>query len=426
MENMFFQNNRKKYLNNVNNESLTILFAGSPIHKSQDSYYPFQINNNFYYLTGLDKPQFILMLGKGNNQTKEFLFIEEPSEYASLWVGDKMTKEEASKISGIAVKDIYYLSDFESILHRVVSVSRASLLGFINELYLDLERPSYNSTPNLGNQFALEFGPKYPHIKISNAYNIICILRTYKEEYEVNEIMKAIDITNEGIKALMVNSCSGMYENELESYYDQVLKFKGSAPSFTTIAGSGVNGTVLHYEDNNQEIKEDSLILFDLGALSNHYASDITRTFPVNGKFSKRQKEIYSIVLECNKKCIEFLRPGITNKEYNEFARKILIEGCKKIGLIKEDYEINKYYYHSIGHYLGLDVHDVGEYQTPFKEGCLITVEPGLYIREEGIGIRIEDDVLITKDGCINLSKAIIKEIDDIENFMAKYNFKNK
>lgn len=421
MEKEFYQNNRKNYLNCVNDGSLSVFFSGKQITKSADQCYPFQVNNNFYYLTGINKPEMILVLAKGANQTRDYLFIEKPSEYASLWFGDKMLKSEASQISGIAETNIFYLEDFESTIHRLLQVSRASVFGFINDMYFDLEREGFEAMPSLGNQFANKIKDKYPHIRINNAYNIVCVLRTYKADCEVAAICDAIDITEEGIKALMVNAAPNMYENELESYYDQVIKYHGSRVSFTTIAASGVNGTVLHYDENNQVMKDNSLVLFDLGCISQLYCSDITRTFPVNGKFTDRQKEIYSIVLECNKKCIEWLRPGVTSKEYNDYARQILIDGCKRIGLIKEDQEINKYYYHSIGHYLGLDVHDVGEYVTPFKEGIVITCEPGLYIREEGIGIRIEDDVLITKDGAKCLSSNIIKEIDDIEDFMAKY-----
>ncbi len=418
----FYQKNRENYLNKIEDTSLSVFYSGEEVVQSGDQAYPFQINNNFYYLTGLQRPTMILLMGKGAGNTREYLFIEEPSEYAALWIGAKMTKEEASEVSGISVSNIFYIQDFLPYLNRFLQMSRQAIFGFVDKIYLDLERDSFESMPSLGNKLAIDIQAKYPNISIFNAYNELCVLRTYKTETEINEIKKAIKITKEGLENMMSHSKTGMKECQIESYFDQTVKFNDSTFAFKTIAASGVNATVLHYHENNQVSPDNSLILFDLGATSNHYCADITRTFPVNGKFTDRQKEIYSIVLECNKKCIEWLKPGVTNREYNDFARQILIDGCKRIGLIKEDAEISKYYYHSIGHFLGLDTHDVGEYITPFKEGCVLTVEPGLYIREEGIGIRIEDDVVITKDGCELLSKDVIKEIDDVEEFFSKYN----
>ena len=190
--------------------------------------------------------------------------------------------------------------------------------------------------------------------------------------------------------------------------------------AFDTIAASGENATVLHYIDNDSILKEDDLILFDLGALHNNYGADISRTLPLSGIFTDRQEDIYEIVLKANKETIEFVKEGITWAELNKFAKDILISETKKIGLIVDDSDIDKYYYHSIGHFLGLDVHDVGQYDLPLQAGMVITIEPGLYIKEEGIGIRIEDDILVTKEGRVNLSEEIIKEVQDIEEFIKK------
>ena len=207
----------------------------------------------------------------------------------------------------------------------------------------------------------------------------------------------------------------------METYYDSYIKFNGQkVTSFETICATGKNATILHYVDNNSLINDNDLVLFDLGCCTDFYISDISRTYPANGKFTERQKQIYEIVLNCNKKCIEFLKPGLTWDEYNKYANSLLIEGLKNIGLIKEDKELIKYYWHSIGHSIGLDTHDPDIRNVKFEEGMLMTVEPGLYLEDEGIGIRIEDNILITKDGCINLSKDLIKEIDDIEKFMKK------
>ena len=217
----------------------------------------------------------------------------------------------------------------------------------------------------------------------------------------------------------MKNAKAGMYEYQLETYFDQYIKYNGQKDvSFKTIAATGINATVLHYTTNDTILKEDELILFDLGCRTDLYISDISRTFPVNGKFTERQKEVYEKVLDVNKKCIKFLKAGVTWKEYNDYARYLLAEACIELGLIEDKKDVVKYYMHSIGHSIGLDTHDPSLNYLPITEGMTLTVEPGLYIEEEKIGIRIEDDVLITKDGCINLSENIIKEVNDIEKFM--------
>ncbi len=212
-----------------------------------------------------------------------------------------------------------------------------------------------------------------------------------------------------------------MNERELESLFEYTIKNVGSkGTSFGTISASGKHATVLHYEDNNGVIEDGTLILNDLGALSNEYAADITRTYPANGVFTDRQKQFYELVLHVNKTIITMVKPGVTFAELNAKANDLLAKGMMDLGKIKESSELKKYYYHSIGHYLGLDVHDVGINSKPLEPGVIITVEPGIYVEEEAIGIRIEDNVLVTKDGYCNLSEAIIKEVADIEHFMKK------
>jgi len=261
----------------------------------------------------------------------------------------------------------------------------------------------------------------YPELKIKDATTILDDLRRIKTEVEAEEIRKAIGYTNSGIQAMMKAVHPGMNERELESLFEFSVKNSGSKGiSFNTIAASGKNATVLHYEDNNCLIQAGNLVLTDLGALSNEYAADITRTYPANGKFSERQKQFYQLVLNVNETIITSIKPGVMLSELNALATDMLAEGMIKLGKIKEKSEISKYYYHGIGHFLGLDVHDVGTYTKPLEPGVVITVEPGIYVSEEGIGIRIEDNVLVTETGRENLSKQIIKEIDEIEAFMKK------
>jgi Xaa-Pro aminopeptidase len=307
------------------------------------------------------------------------------------------------------------MKEFNSYLNRLVKGSQE-----IN-LYLDLDRESFEEDDSISNSFAKEIVSKYPHIKIKNFTNKIAPLRMIKSNEEIAEMRKAIEITIEGVKALMKNVKAGMKEYELEAYFDFECKKKGVKDyAFRTIAAAGKNAAILHYVDNNSEIKDGDLILFDLGAQWNLYNADITRAFPVNGKFTQRQKEVYEAVLRVNKAVIGKIKPGVDSKELNVWAKDLIAEECIKLGLIKEKAEVNKYYWHSIGHSLGLDTHDLGILGREFKfaEGMVFTVEPGIYISEENIGIRIEDDILVTRDGCEVLTRDMIKEVKDIEEFM--------
>ena len=229
---------------------------------------------------------------------------------------------------------------------------------------------------------------------------------------------KAIQITKQGIENIFKNANPNMMEYELEACFDYEIKRNGAKDkAFNTILAGGKNATVLHYNENNQKINDGDLVLLDLGASFGYYSADISRTFPICGKFSQRQKQLYNIVLEAQQKVIDAIKPGLPFKRLNEIVIEHYETELLKIGLIKDKEEVKNYYYHGVSHFLGLDTHDVTDGIQELKEGMVITVEPGLYIAEEGIGIRIEDDVLVTKDGAENLSKDIIKTVDQIENF---------
>ncbi|MBN2300702.1 MAG: Xaa-Pro dipeptidase, partial [Acholeplasmataceae bacterium] len=272
----------------------------------------------------------------------------------------------------------------------------------------------------VGIKYAHQIKNLYPHVFVKSNQMILAELRMVKSEEEISQINEAIKITELGLNRIMQNLKPGLKEYEVEAEFKYVLNKNRTIPSFDIIAAGGKNATILHYVDNSSNILDRDLVLFDLGVDYENYCSDITRVYPANGKFTDRQKAVYEVVLKANKETIAWLKPGKTLKEFNDYGKAILIEGAKELGLITEDEEITKYYYHSLGHYLGLDVHDVGNYSLPIPEGALITIEPGLYIAEEGIGIRIEDDIYVTKDGSINLSKDIIKEVDEIEAYMKK------
>ena len=281
---------------------------------------------------------------------------------------------------------------------------------------LDFDRKLENTTEPIAN----EIKNKYNYVTIENLFNIMADFRMVKEAWEVENIVKAIDITKDGIYNMMRNSKAGMMEYQIESYFDFALKQRGVKDfAFKTIAASGKNATVLHYSDNNSKTEDGDLILFDVGAQYEYYNGDISRTFPVNGKFTDRQKTIYNIVLEGQQIVIDKAKAGIEFKSLNCILKDYYAKALSKIGLISNAEEVNKYYYHGVSHLLGLETHDVGRHNEGLlKSGMVMTVEPGLYIAEEGIGIRIEDNILIEDNGCRVLSKDIIKTVEDIEDFM--------
>ncbi len=420
MDKQYFIERRKKFWEGMQDNSFALFYSGVAPHKTLDEFYVYTPNRNFYYLSGLKRENFNLLIVKSANQYQEYLFIEEPSEFATKWLGERMTKEEAGEISGFEVKNIYYENELKPIInHRIMFDARKSDVSQTPEvMYLDL----FRHKPMVKPQSVIHFQDLidvFPELNIKDSGKIINEMRRVKTPAEVSEIRQAIYYTKEGIEAVLKYSKPGVRENQIEATYEYYIKLAGSKGiSFNTIVAGGKNATVLHYSDNNSEIEDGNLVLIDLGSLSNVYASDISRTFPLNGKFSDRQKQFYELVLDVNKRTIERVKPGIMFGELNKFAKEELAKGMIKLGKIKEMEEIDKYYYHTVGHYLGLDVHDVGTYAKPLEPGCVITVEPGIYVSDEGIGIRIEDNVLVTKNGHENLSESIIKEVKDIEDFM--------
>lgn len=406
-----FESNRKNLVNNMKENSLLIMFAGEAPYRSADQKYKFTPNRNFYYLTGINDTKVILTILKTEKEVVETIFVQREDELMAKWIGRAISKNEASEVSKI--KTIKYLDEFDSIVSSYIN-----RLG-INKIYLDLERQSMDIPSTQSQDMANILRIKYPYLKIKNIYPKIIKLRTVKNDYELEKIKKAIDITKSGIEAMAKNIKPNMHEYEVEAYFDFEIKRLGaSSHAFNTICASGKNATVLHYEDNNQVMKDGDLILFDLGAEFDYYCADISRTIPVNGKFTDRQKQIYSIVLLALKAVEAEAKPGLTLKDLNDVAKKVLSKGCMDIGLIDKEEELSKYYFHSVSHSLGLDTHDVWSADNKLEKGAIITNEPGLYIEEEGIGIRLENDLLIVEDGCINLSKHIPIEIDDIENLM--------
>lgn len=390
--------NREKVIQLMNDDSVMILFSGHTVKSSADGEYPFVVNRNFYHLTGINEPHLMLVLDKD----RTILFIEESNEMYEKWIGKKISKELSEEKSGIT--DIRYLDDF----------SEEHYTGY-KDIYLDLEEDEISYFPTLAEKFMTEY-----NLSAVNAYDIVAKSRSTKGPQEVEKIVEALKITDRGLNRIMKNMKSGLKESVFEAHFNFELKCENVINSFDTIAASGVNATTLHYVTNDEIVEDGELVLFDLGATKDLYCGDISRTYPVNGKFTDRQKDLYNMVLKANELVIDAIKPGVTMTELNDLVVRFYETELMRLGVIENKYEVKDYYYHGVSHSLGLDTHDVGLTRDDvLVPGNIITVEPGIYIKEEEIGIRIEDNILVTEEGNINLSEFIIKSIDEIEEYMA-------
>lgn len=402
----------KKLAKKLNVGDSAILFAGTAPVSTADSHYRMRTNKNFFYLTGLKCEDYRLAVTKTSSGVSTRLFIERPNYDIEKWVGRKLRKEQATEISGI--DEVDYVDGFHNWLAAQIQT------GAVERVLLDVARLRWNDPTRVEEEFARTVQHKYPHVQIGSIHTALAELRVLKDKHEIAEMQKAVDITEQAIRKLYETVQPGMKEYEVEAEFAyQVRKQGGDGISFETIAAAGGNATILHYVDNDMEMRADQLILLDLGAQYREYAADISRTIPVGGKFSERQKQIYEIVLKAQSDVLEVMKPGTKFSELNKTCRESLLKSLKKIGLAKTDEELSKYYFHGVSHYLGLDVHDVGARDVVLEPGMVLTVEPGLYIAEEEIGIRIEDDVLITAKGNEVLSRAIPKTVAELEALMA-------
>jgi Xaa-Pro aminopeptidase len=340
------------------------------------------------------------------------LFIEKPNDDVEKWFGRKLSMSKATEISGI--EQIKYVDDFLPWLNKMLYD------GKIETLWLDLEKLSWDERDSQTHLFAKEVQGRYPFVDIKTFHPKVSEIRMIKCDQEINWIKEAIHKTHIGLNAILKALMPGMLEGQLDNVFEYNIRTAGAdGLAFPTIAASGGNGVILHYVENDCELKNGELVLLDLGAKYKGYNSDITRTYPVSGKFTKRQAQIYNIVLKAQQAVIDAMKPGVPFERLNEVCKEVLTRELRNIDLIKEDSELGKYYYHGVSHHLGLDVHDIGNRDSALTPGMVLTVEPGLYIAEEAIGIRIEDDVLITEDGNVVLSSEIPKAIDDIESLMS-------
>ena len=411
-----YQNRRASFFSKMKDHSAAILFSGVAKKCSADENYPFEVNRNFFYLTGINQEDSILLLIKSDGEEREYLLISPFDPVKEKWYGKKLTTQEATQYSGI--RNVLLNSALSS---RVESVITGSYSDFpaIHTIYLDLEKEQKVAEDTDIEDYKRSLGVLAANLEVVDAYPLIVAQRMVKSENEVNELRVAIEATKVGIASAMAKIRPGVYEYEVADEFHRVINdcsgYQGTA--FSTILASGVHATCLHYPTPFARIEPGNLVLMDLGSRHGFYCADVSRTVPADGVFTTLQRTIYSIVLGANKAVANFARPGRTIKELQSFTIEYLASECLTHRLIQDKEEIKNYYFHGVSHHIGLDTHDPGNRDLPLVAGNVISDEPGLYFKELGIGVRIEDDLLITEDGCEVLTKDIIKEVEDIEAF---------
>ena len=413
-----FEERRMRLMDDVRGPAIACIFSGKAPMRSADETYPFVVDRSFYYLTGLDRENMVLLLQKDHNGLiRESIYIEPYDEFLAKWVGGRMKPDEVSAVSGIRTVD--NLENFPGVVGNFMEVYRG--MGRVR-VYLDLWRYEESQTDTHAHMFAAWIQKKYPAVKINELYGTLSALRSVKSRAELKQMGKAIEMTKNAVVDMMQYAKPGMNESEIEGAFDFSLMKQGCREhAFPTICAAGPRATTLHYSDNNCTAEDGQLVLVDLGAAYNHYCADISRTFPVNGKFTERQKQIYNTVLKAQKIVIEKAMPGMTMEDLNRLVMDYYESRLDDLGLRKNGKTVRDYYYHSVTHSLGLDCHDVCTLrERTLKAGMVITDEPGLYIEEEGIGIRIEDDILITDEGAVVLSEDIPRTVAEIEALMAE------
>jgi Xaa-Pro aminopeptidase len=418
-----FIENRKKFTAQMTKNTLAIFNSNDIYPISADSTIPFQQHRDIFYLSGVDQEESILVLfpSASNPTHKEILFLKETNDHIAVWEGAKLNKEQAFDATGI--KTVYWLQQFDTILKQLMAEASGVYINTNEHLRAD------TTVQTREDRFVLKLKNDYPAHQVYKSAPILHAIRSVKEKIELDLLQTACNITEKGIRRLLPFIKHGVWEYEIEAELaHEFLRNRSKGFAYTPIIASGKNACVLHYIENNAQCQDGELILLDVGAEYANYASDLTRCIPVNGRFSERQKAVYSSVLHVKKEAQKLLVPGTMMAEYHKEVGLLMQAELVKLGLIDQTDIKNqdpnwpaykKYFMHGTSHFLGLDTHDVGLWNVPIQENMVFTCEPGIYIPEEGLGIRIEDDIVIQATGePFNLMGNIPIEIDEIETLM--------
>ena len=418
-----FVKNRKKFMAQMRPKSIAVFNSNDVYPIGADSTLPFEQDRDLFYLSGADQEESILLLFPDamDSKHREILFVRETNDHIAVWEGEKLTKEKATEVSGI--ETVYWLTDFDKIFFDLMT--EADTIYFnTNEHYRQAVE-----TQTREDRFIEKCKKEYPAHQWAKSNPILQNIRGVKEPEEIELMQKACDITEKGFRRILEFVEPGVWEHEIEAeFLHEFVGNRSKGFAYSPIIASGNNANVLHYLENNQEVKDGDMILLDLAAEYANYSSDMTRTIPANGRFTERQKEVYSAVLRVKDEATKMLVPGTIWAEYHKEVGKLMTSELIGLGLLdKADVQnenpewpaYKKYFMHGTSHHIGLNTHDYGELKKPMKANMVFTVEPGIYIPAEGMGIRLEDDVVIQEKGePFNLMRNIPIEIEEIEDLM--------
>jgi Xaa-Pro aminopeptidase len=425
-----------EFMKRLGQDSVAIVSSAREAKRSNDTHYRFRQDSDFYYLTGFEEPEAIAVIAPGHKEHPYILFVRPRDPEREVWDGRRAGIEGAQSEYGADAA--FSVAEFDEKLKDLLNGAE-SLYYRIGNGNPDLDEKVISHIRRMRSMGRRGVAPPQA---IIDTGAILHEMRLIKSAEEIEIMQKAADIAAEGHREAMKAARPGMMEYEIEALIEYTFRRQGAAaPAYTSIVGGGANATVLHYVNNDAVLRDGDLLLIDAGAEYRGYASDITRTFPVNGRFTEAQRELYELVLESQMACIEMSRPGVSIDELHQRSVEILIEGMVRLGLLRgetakliEEEKYKQFYMHRLGHFLGMDVHDVGRYHEHdesrrVEPGMVMTVEPGLYVAPDtkdipekflGLGIRIEDDILITDDGCRVLSSKAPKQVEEIEALMAR------
>lgn len=411
MDAEFHRLNRQRLYESLPANTVLLLFSGHSIRKTADENYPFYTDRNFLYLTGIDREDFVLLAVKEADLVQETLFILPPDALAERWNGVRMKEAEAKTCSGI--ETIAYLPQFETTLHNLLKTGRYLHVA------LDLYKNAPEDRNSEGVRMAHKLQQEHPAIQLVNVSRQLRKQRTIKQPCEIEAIRQAVTITRDGILAMMRASRPGMYEYQYKAEFDYALAQRGClSPAFPSIVSAGNNNFCIHYYDYTGQAKDGDMILNDVGAQYDHLFNDVSRGWPCNGVFSEKQRLLYTCAYRTSEHMFSIIRPGMKMADVDRLAREYNFEQLKAIGLCERYEDVDKYIWHGGAHHVGWDTHDMVEADI-IQPGMVFCVDIGIYCEEWGIGFRLEDNCLVTEDGCENLTASIPRTIEDIEAFMA-------
>ncbi len=407
MDSAFHQTNRNKLYASLEDGTLALIFSGVEVRKTQDENYPFYADRNFVYLTGIERERFILMAEKDGGKVEETMFILPPDAHAERWTGRRMKAEEVFRRSGI--ENCRYVEEFPAALHRKMNT------GHFHTVAMDFYKCEQTDRDTEAFRMARTIRKDYPAVKLVDISRRMKQMRAIKTPGEIAAMREAAKITGAGITAMMRASRPGLYEYQLKAEFDYALAQHGClAPAFPSIVSAGQNNFCIHYYDYLGKVQDGDMILADVGAKYDNLFNDVSRGWPANGKFSERQRQLYECAFRTSQHMFSIIKPGMPMPDVDRLAREYNYEQLKALGLCHSYEEVGKYIWHGGAHHVGYDVHDLVEAET-VQPNMVFCVDIGIYCEEWGIGFRLEDNCLVTEDGCENLTAAIPRTIEDIE-----------